>query len=1412
MLEITVSAFNDPPVNSVPTAAQPATEDVPRSFNIPVTDIDVGSSPMRISLSSSNGTVITLPTITGLTFVTGTGSAESAMTFTGTLPDINAALNGLTVTPPLNYIGTSTLVITSDDQGATGAGVVDSDTDTLTITWSSVNDAPVNTVPTAQTTVEENPLTFSVANGNALRLNDVDATTAFLQVTLSAQGGTLTLARVTGLSFGAGDGTSDATMTFSGTLASLNAALDGAVFTPNPNFAGTATVTLSSSDLGNSGTGGAKQDTDSVTVNVTGVNDAPQNSVPSAQLTNEDVPRAFSTANGNPITVSDVDAPTLQVSLTASNGTLTLGGKTGLSFQSGDGTADASTTFTGTISALNKALDGLTFTPIPNFSGTATVTLLTSDLGGTGVGGPLTRQDSVTITVASVNDAPDAVNDSLTLAEDAAPTTVTVLANDTVVPDIGETLSITSVGAASNGTVTHNGTAITYRPAANFHGSDSFSYTVSDGNGGVDTATVTVTVTSVNDAPTATDDSFTVLQNSGPTAVSVLSNDSAAPDLGETLTIVSVIQPANGTVVVTGGGTGLTYAPVTGFTGTDPFTYTVSDGNGGTDTATVTATVAAVNTKPVNTLPPPQQTIEDTQLTFASAAGNAISVSDANNSNLTVQVSVTNGTFTLGATTGLTVTGNNTATVTAQGTLAALNNGLNNSRYMPAPNFNGAATLTVNTNDSNGESDVDVLTLTVSSINDAPVNTVPSGTQAGTEDVPKTFTNILVSDVDVGASQLQVTLTADNGARISLSATSGIAFSAGDGSADATMTFSGTLTHINSALNGLTVTPPDNFIGTSTLTLVTNDQGNTGAGGAAQDSDVITLAWGAVNDSPVNTVPTAQTTVEETPLTFSSAQGNALMLSDSDVSAALLQVTLNATGGSLTLGNTNGLSFSAGDGSADATMTFTGTQANLNAALDGTVFTPNPNFAGAATVTFSSNDLGNSGSGGAKQDTDSVTINVTGVNDAPQHSVPSAQLTNEDVPRAFSTANGNPITVSDVDAPTLQVSVSASNGTLTLGGKNGLSFQSGDGTADASTTFTGTIAALNKALDGLTFTPNPDFFGAATVTVFTSDLGGTGAGGPLTREDTVTITVGSVNDAPDAVNDSFTVAEDAPATTLSVFANDTVVPDIGETLTITSVGAASNGTVANNGTSITYQPAPNFHGTDSFSYGVSDGNGGVDTATVTVNVTSVNDVPTATDDGFTVQQNTGPTAVSVLSNDSAAPDLGETLTIVAVTQPANGTVVVTGGGTGLTYAPRARLHRNRLLHLHRLRRERRGRHRDRHGLRGGSEHHAGQHAAGTSANHRGHPAHILQRGGERPPCRGREQPGPDGPGHGDERNVHARRLLRPHRHRQQHRDRHRAGDPRRAQHRPEQRAVRSYGELQRSGDADAQHQRLDGRE
>ncbi|MCH8925370.1 MAG: tandem-95 repeat protein, partial [Proteobacteria bacterium] len=120
---------------------------------------------------------------------------------------------------------------------------------------------------------------------------------------------------------------------------------------------------------------------------------------------------------------------------------------------------------------------------------------------------------------------------------------------------------------------------------------DTFTYTVSDGNGASGTATVTITVTGVNDAPTAAADTATTAVD---TAVikDVLANDSD-PDTTDTLSVSAVTQGTSGTVVDNGDGT-VTYTPNAGFIGLDSYTYDISDGNGGSDTATVSVTVGNV--------------------------------------------------------------------------------------------------------------------------------------------------------------------------------------------------------------------------------------------------------------------------------------------------------------------------------------------------------------------------------------------------------------------------------------------------------------------------------------------------------------------------------------------------------------------------------------------------------------------------------------------------------------------------------------------------------------------------------------------------------------------------------------------------------------------------------------------------
>ena len=194
---------------------------------------------------------------------------------------------------------------------------------------------------------------------------------------------------------------------------------------------------------------------------------------------------------------------------------------------------------------------------------------------------------TVTITITPINDAPSANNDPRTVTEDQAMTAMSVRGNDSDVD--GDPLTITAVSNPPKGTATIVGNDVRYAPDANVSGSDVFTYTLSDGHGGSDTGTVTMTITPVNDAPAATNDSATVMD--GPAvAIAVMANDVDVD--GNTLRISTVTQGSRGTVAITGGGTGLTYDPKPLSAGADAFSYTIHDGHGRMDTASVSITVA----------------------------------------------------------------------------------------------------------------------------------------------------------------------------------------------------------------------------------------------------------------------------------------------------------------------------------------------------------------------------------------------------------------------------------------------------------------------------------------------------------------------------------------------------------------------------------------------------------------------------------------------------------------------------------------------------------------------------------------------------------------------------------------------------------------------------------------------------
>jgi hypothetical protein len=309
------------------------------------------------------------------------------------------------------------------------------------------------------------------------------------------------------------------------------------------------------------------------------------------------------------------------------------------------------------------------------------------------------------------------------------------------------------------------------------------------------------------------------------------------------------------------------------------------------------------------------------------------------------------------------------------------------------------------------------------------------------------------------------------------------------------MTVQGTVANLNTALNGLTYTPPSGLTNNSsdTLNLVTNDLGNSGSGGPLTASNTVGITINHVDLAPANSAPATASTLENTALVFSSSNGNAISISDADANGGQERVTLTATNGTLTLNGTSGLTFSTGTGTNDASMVFTGTIANINSALNGLTYTPTPNFFGAASVQITTNDQGNTGSGGPQSASNTVNITVVEVNQAPGVNVPGSQVSvNTNI--VFSAANGNQVSVTDVDAGSnpVQITLTASSGTITLASTSGLTFSTGSGAGDGTMVFTGTVANVNAALNGMSF--HPTAYGSS-LQVTINDLGNSGVGG-----------------------------------------------------------------------------------------------------------------------------------------------------------------------------------------------------------------------------------------------------------------------------------------------------------------------------
>ena len=266
-IHVDVSPVNDAPINVLPTTPQVAQEDQPFVIHgLQVKDVDAGNSPIKITLSVEHGT-LTLPAGSGVTVV---GNGTGSLVLTGTLADLNALLSGgVTYQGNSDFYGNDALTMVTNDQGNTGSGGALSDTDVLPIEVQPVNDAPVNQLPGSMTVKEDGSLSLS-----GVSVKDVDAGSAPVSMVLRVEHGVLTLLGATGAVMVQGAGTSEITLV--GSLADLNQLLASNLhYEPAKDFWGEDTLTVTTSDQGNSGAGGSLSDTDQVTITVTPEPDMP---------------------------------------------------------------------------------------------------------------------------------------------------------------------------------------------------------------------------------------------------------------------------------------------------------------------------------------------------------------------------------------------------------------------------------------------------------------------------------------------------------------------------------------------------------------------------------------------------------------------------------------------------------------------------------------------------------------------------------------------------------------------------------------------------------------------------------------------------------------------------------------------------------------------------------------------------------------------------------------------------------------------------------------------------------------------------------------------------------------------------------------------------------------------------------
>ncbi len=860
--------------------------------------------------------------------------------------------------------------------------------------------------------------------------------------------------------------------------------------------------------------------------------------------------------------------------------------------------------------------DNITFTPAADYLGLATFIYEITDIDGD------SDTAIVSINVREVNSVPDAVNDAAETIENEA-VDINVLANDTGLDDGFGSLAI--YNSPANGTVTINtNRTITYTPATNFTGNDSFKYIIEDVDGDYDTATVIITVSEKPDyLPVANDDTRGTEYETAVT-VDILTNDTGLEDGVQNITISSV--PVNGNVIVNIDFT-VTYTPNNGFAGIETLGYQVCDNDG--DCATATVIIIVKEDGVTNYLPlandDTAETLENTAVDI-NVLANDTGLDDGFGQ-LIIFTQPINGTVVI----------NTNRIIT----------------YTPFNMFIGDDSFVYWIEDLDGDYDTATVVITVSEKPD--YEPVANADSRGTEYETAVIVDVLTNDTGLE----------DGGIIVSIESTSS------NGTAtvntDNTITFTPATGYSGITSFEYRVTDGNGDFSVATVTINVKEEGVTNYLPLANDDTAETLENIPVdinvlaNDTGLDdgfgqllifTQPINGTVVINTNRTITYTPFNMFIGDDSfvywiedidgDYDTATVVITVSEKPDYEPVANAdargteyetavivNVLTNDTGLEDGGIVVSIESASSNGSATVNAgntITFTPTAGYSGITSFEYRVTD----GDGDFSVATVTITVKEEGVTNY----VP---LANDD-------------TAETLENIPVDINVLANDTGLDDGFGQLLIFtQPINGTVVINTNRT------------ITYTPFNMFIGDDSFVYWIEDIDGD------YDTATVIVTVREESDYIPVANADARGTEYETAVIVDVLTNDTGLEDDGIIVSIES--ASSNGLAeVNTDNTITFTPATGYSGITSFEYRVTDGDGDYSVATVTITVKEdgvTNYVPVANDDKVFTNINTDVT-IEVLGNDSGLEDGGILLTIYS--DASNGSVIINTDNT-VTYSP-----------------------------------------------------------------------------------------------------------------------------------------------